>query len=134
LSCHAHPQQSWSGTAGAGFTTPDHEYPSYLELRLTATDSGGLQDTQVLRLDPRTVKVTLASSPTGLSLALGGQAAAAPFTRSVIEGSTTTVGAQSPQTLGGTSYSFRSWSDGGTASHDVTFTDDRTLTATFSSP
>jgi glucose/arabinose dehydrogenase/PKD repeat protein len=134
LSCHAHPQQSWSGTAGAGFTTPDHEYPSYLELRLTATDSGGLQDTQVLRLDPRTVKVTLASSPPGLSLALGGQAAAAPFTRSVIEGSTTTVGAQSPQTLGGTSYSFRSWSDGGTASHDVTFTDDRTLTATFSSP
>jgi hypothetical protein len=27
-------------------TARDHEYPSYLELRLTATDSGGLTDTK----------------------------------------------------------------------------------------
>ena len=31
--------------ASGSFTAPDHEYPSYLELRLTATDSGGLTDT-----------------------------------------------------------------------------------------
>ena len=28
--------------ASGSFVAPDHEYPSYLELRLTATDSGGL--------------------------------------------------------------------------------------------
>jgi hypothetical protein len=28
--------------ASGSFTAPDHEYPSYLELRLAATDSGGL--------------------------------------------------------------------------------------------
>ena len=67
---------------------PAHDYPSYLELRLTATDSGGLQDTQTMRLDPRTVTVTMTSEPPGLSLTLGGGAATTPFTRTVLEGST----------------------------------------------
>ena len=40
--CHSHPVQSFAGVAGGSFVAPDHEYPSYLELRLTATDSGGL--------------------------------------------------------------------------------------------
>ena len=31
--CHAHPMQSFAGVAGGSFTAPDHEYPSYLELR-----------------------------------------------------------------------------------------------------
>ena len=53
--------------AGGSFTTPDHEYPSYLELRLTATDSGGLTDTKSIRLDPRTVTLTLNTSPAGFA-------------------------------------------------------------------
>ena len=40
--CHAHALQSFPGSDGGSFAAPDHEYPSYLELRLTATDSGGL--------------------------------------------------------------------------------------------
>ena len=40
--CHIHSVQTWDGIDTGSFTTPDHEYPSYLELRLTATDSGGL--------------------------------------------------------------------------------------------
>jgi glucose/arabinose dehydrogenase len=129
--CHTHAVQSWPGTAGASFVTPDHEYPSYLELRLTATDSGGLTDTQTLRLDPRTVAVTMRSNPSGLSLALGGTTAATPFTRTLIEGGTTTVAAPSPQTLGSTTYTFGSWSDGGARSHSVTVNADTTFTATF---
>ena len=39
--CHTHTIQSWLGVDRGTFTTPDHEYPAYLELRLTATDSGG---------------------------------------------------------------------------------------------
>ena len=129
--CHTHAIQSWTGTAGASFVAPDHDYPSYLELKLTATDSGGLTDTQTLRLDPRTVAVTMRSTPAGLSLTLGATTATAPFTRTVIQDGTTTIAAASPQTLGSTTYIFGSWSDGGARSHTVTVTADTTFTATF---
>ena len=49
--CHTHPLQSSTGTAGS-FTAPDHEYPSYLELELTARDAHGLTATTTRRLDP----------------------------------------------------------------------------------
>jgi endonuclease YncB( thermonuclease family)/PKD repeat protein len=52
--CHTHPLQSFDGVAGGSFTTPDHEYPSHLELRLTARDSGGLTDTRSVQLDRET--------------------------------------------------------------------------------
>ena len=48
------------------FVAPDHEYPSYLELRMTATDARGLMTTVTRRIDPRTVRLTLESSPAGL--------------------------------------------------------------------
>jgi glucose/arabinose dehydrogenase/PKD repeat protein len=38
--CHTHPIQDLVGIASGSFAAPDHEYPSYLELRLTATDFG----------------------------------------------------------------------------------------------
>ena len=96
--CHTHPLQNFEGVAGGSFTTPDHEYPAYLELRLTATDSGGLSDTESLRLDPKTVSITLNSSPGGFALALNGSQLPTPFTRTVIQGSTNTISAPSPQT------------------------------------
>ena len=91
--CHTHPLQSYPGVAGGSFTAPDHEYPSYLELRLTATDSGGLSDTESLRLDPKTVSITLNSSPGGFALTLNGSQLPTPFTRTVIQGSANTISA-----------------------------------------
>ena len=44
-SCHTHVVQSFTGVASGSFTAPDHEYPSWIELVLTATDSGGLTGT-----------------------------------------------------------------------------------------
>jgi hypothetical protein len=44
-SCHEHPLQTFTGVASNSFVAPDHEYPSHLELRLKATDSGGLTHT-----------------------------------------------------------------------------------------
>ena len=117
--CHTHPLQAWSGVAGGSFFTPDHEYPAYLELRLTATDAGGLADTEVRRLDPRTSLLSFQTSPTGLQLAVGSATSTAPFTRRVIEGSSNTVSAPSPQPLGGTGYTWTGWSDAGAESHNV---------------
>ena len=39
--CHTHVYQTFDGVAGGSFPAPDHEYPSYLEIQLTATDSCG---------------------------------------------------------------------------------------------
>jgi uncharacterized repeat protein (TIGR01451 family) len=129
--CHTHTIQTWNGVASGSFVAPDHEYPSYLELTLTATDSGGLTNSRTLRLDPRTVVLTFQSSPTGLQLTVGSTSSTTQFTRTVIEGSTNSVSAPSPQTLGGTTYTFASWSDGGAAAHNIVASAAATYTATY---
>jgi glucose/arabinose dehydrogenase len=117
--CHEHPVQSWSGVASGSFVAPDHEYPSHLDLRLTATDSGGSSSTTSVRLDPQTVDLTFATAPSGLTLAVGSTSQTAPFTRRAIVGSTLSVSAPSPQATGGTAYDFLSWSDGGPQTHNI---------------
>jgi len=118
--CHTHPIQSWLGVAQGSFSTPDHEYPTYLELRLTATDSGGLSHTRSVQLDPRTVDLTLASNPAGLTLGFDASQARASFTRRVIVGSRHSITAAATQPAPGKkTYLFQSWSDGGAASHDI---------------
>jgi glucose/arabinose dehydrogenase len=117
--CHTHVVQDFTGTASGSFVAPDHEWPSHLELRLTARDSGGLTSSTSLMLDPETTTLSFASQPPGLQLAVNGVVAAAPFDQTVIIGSRNSVSAPSPQALGGTTYTFGSWSDGGAQTHDV---------------
>jgi glucose/arabinose dehydrogenase len=118
--CHEHTIQTYLGVAGGSFTAPDHEYPSYLELQLTVTDSGGLTDTESIRLDPRTVVLSFQTTPGGLQLAVNRSEGTATFTRTVIIGSSNTVSAISPQTKGKKTYSFSSWSDNGAQTHVIT--------------
>ncbi|HLE13224.1 MAG TPA: PKD domain-containing protein, partial [Anaerolineales bacterium] len=117
--CHTHPIQDFVGVANGSFTAPDHEYPAYLELRLTATDSGGLQDTKTVRLDPRTVVLTFQTNPGGLQLVVGGTSQKASFSRTVIIGSRNSISATSPQVKSKSTYRFVSWSDGGAQTHDI---------------
>jgi hypothetical protein len=128
--CHTHAVQSWTGVSSGSFAAPDHDYPSYLELRLTATDAGGLTDTQTVRLDPRTVQITLSSSPSGMQLTLGSSTATSSFTRTVIEGSNNSVSATN-QTRNKSNYVFSSWSDGGAQTHNITANATATYTAAF---
>jgi glucose/arabinose dehydrogenase/PKD repeat protein len=129
--CHEHPLQTFSGTAAGSFVAPDHEYPSHLELRLTATDSGGLSHTTTRQLHPETVDLTFGSSPAGLTLAVGSTSQATPFTRTAILGSTLSVSAPSPQASGGTAYEFDHWSDGGAQTHSITANADGSYAATY---
>ncbi|HLE15792.1 MAG TPA: PKD domain-containing protein, partial [Anaerolineales bacterium] len=130
--CHAHPIQDFAGVAGGTFKAPDHEYPSFLELRLTATDSKGLQDTRVLKLYPKTSVLTFKTEPAGLQLVVNGASQTAVFSRTVIAGSRNSVSATTPQTLNEISYQFASWSDGGAQTHDATAPGSaRTYTARF---
>ncbi|MFL6120625.1 PQQ-dependent sugar dehydrogenase [Actinophytocola sp.] len=119
--CHAHNVQSWTGVSSGSFTAPDHEYPSYLDLTLTATDSDGHSTSKTVRLNPRTVVLTFQSSPSGARLVVNGTEQAAPFTRTVIVGSNNTISAPSPQNLVlGLRFRWTSWSDGGAPTHNIT--------------
>ena len=130
--CHTHDIEDRPGVASGTFVAPDHSYPSHLELVLTATDSAGSSASTSLQLDPKTVTLTFQSAPAGLQLNVGDAPGTAPFDRTVIQGSTNTVSAISPQVVGGTTYTFASWSDGGAATHVITAgAADATLTATF---
>ena len=120
-----------TGVASGSFNAPDHEYPSYLELTLTATDSGGLTDTDSVRLDPQTVDLTFQSSPSGLSLTVGSASGTAPFTRTVIRGSTNSISAITPQAGGKWTYAFSAWSDGGPATHQITASATKTYKARY---
>jgi len=116
--CHTHIVASQTGASGT-FEAPDHEYPSYLELRLTAKDSDGLQASVSRRLDPKTVQLTFGTVRSGLKLGVNTSTGTAPFTRTVIIGSGNSLSAPSSQTLGIGTYAFDSWSDGMPASHDI---------------
>ena len=117
--CHIHTIESFAGVASGSFSAPDHEYPAHLELQLTATDSAGASSTVSRTLQPQTVALTFATSPSGLQVSVGSTTGTAPMTRTMIVGSTTTISTLTPQSINGTSYNFASWSDGGARNHDI---------------
>jgi glucose/arabinose dehydrogenase len=128
--CHTHQYQTFSGVASGSFPAPDHDYPMYLEIQMTATDSQGLSSVASVLIYPQTVDLTFQSSPSGLQLAAGSTAGQAPFVKTVIIGSQNSVSAPSPQG----SWSFTSWSDGGAQSHNlVAPSTPATYTATYTS-
>jgi hypothetical protein len=130
--CHTHPIQSFSGVTTASFPAPDHDYPSHLEIKLTVTDAGGLTDTKSVLLNPQTVALNFASTPSGLQLVVGSSSGTpTPFVRTVIRGSKNSVSAVTPQALGNTNYKFVSWSDGGAQSHTITGNAAATYAATY---
>jgi len=118
--CHVHHIQDFNAVDSGSLVYPDHEFPSYITLTLTATTPTGLHGQTSVRIDPKTVELTFNSVPAGLSLAVGGEASATPFTRTVAQGSVVGVAAPPSQFLNGSSYDFASWSDGGAAAHQFT--------------
>ena len=129
--CHTHDVETRVGVASGSFTAIDHDYPSYLEIQLTARDSGGMTATTSVTLQPKTVTLTLASNPSGLQLTAGATTAKAPFTVTAIQNET--VGLTAPaQRYKGKNYVFVSWSDAGAQSHTITAPSTATTyTATF---
>ena len=69
--CHLHTIQTMDDVTSGSFAAPDHEYPSWIELKLTATDSLGLQGSASVLLYPQTVPIALATSPVRASALLG---------------------------------------------------------------
>ncbi len=129
--CHEHTYQTFAGVASGSFAAPDHEYPAFLEIRLTAADSGALTSTASVNVNPQTVTLSFATSPPGLQLSSGTLTQTAPFDQPVIANSQITIAAPSPQGAYPTIWEFAAWSDGGAASHTITASASAAYTATF---
>jgi glucose/arabinose dehydrogenase len=120
--CHEHVIQTVPGVSSGSFTAPDHGYPCWIELRLTATDSGGLASTTSVRLDPKTALLTFKTNPGGLALTglgVNESLVRTPYSVTVVIGSSNSVSAPTSQTFNKSTYNFVSWSDGGPQSHTI---------------
>jgi len=129
---HTHPWFSGTGN-NRTFTAPAPEdlaatTNSFLEIILTARDSGGLSGTATRNVQPRTVAITLATNPSGLNLTVNGTTVTGPTTITSWVGWQLALAAPTRQSP----YSFVSWSDGGAATHSViTPSTPATYTATY---
>jgi glucose/arabinose dehydrogenase len=121
---HNHPVSGpTSGVTGGSFTVPTTGETSanvFYRIMLTVTDSQGLTHTTYRDVLPRTATLTLTASVPGLQLTLDGQPGTAPFSVLAVVGMRRSIGASTRQTVNGTTYQFRSWSDGGPATHNIT--------------
>ncbi|HZI64923.1 MAG TPA: PQQ-dependent sugar dehydrogenase [Thermoanaerobaculia bacterium] len=116
---HTHPWFSGTGN-NLTFTAPAPEdlsatNNSYLEVRLTVTDSGGVSSTASRDVQPRKVAVTVATSPSGLNVVVNGTTMTGPTTFTSWQGWSLSLNAPSPQGK----HRFLSWSDGGAQAHTV---------------
>lgn len=133
---HIHPfLQPTSGITSGSFVVPTTGETSanvFFRIHLAVSDSGGLQNSTFRDVRPRTATITLATNPSGLQLTLDGQPQTAPIVFVGVVGMIRTIGTTSPQTLSGKTYQFKSWSDGGTQTHNiVTPAPNTTFTARF---
>ncbi|HZN69072.1 MAG TPA: immunoglobulin domain-containing protein, partial [Tepidisphaeraceae bacterium] len=123
-----------------GSTTGTYNVPTagetsanvWYRVHLTVTDEGGLTHSTFTDVHPQTAQVTLATNPTGLSLDLDGQPRTAPHVFSGVTGIVRSLAAPPTQTVGGVTYEFVGWSDGGAPQHTIsTPASNTTYTATY---
>ena len=118
--CHGHPLQTFPGTRSGDFEAPEHDYPSKIEITLRVASGRGLVGSKTIFLDPQTVAINLVSSPAGVPLTAGLLQGPAPFALTAIKGSNVSLSAPESAVIGGETYSFQSWSDGGARQHGFT--------------
>jgi glucose/arabinose dehydrogenase/PKD repeat protein len=103
---------------------------TYLEVRLTATDSQGLSSTITRALRPQLVNLGFETVPADLRVLVNGQTAPSRLTSWA--GWRIELGAPNQTDAFGLGEVFVSWSDGGAQSHEITTPSaDATYTATF---
>jgi len=129
--CHKHPLQTFPQGEEGTFIAPEHDYPSYLEINVRVTDERGLTTGATRKIKPRTVQFTIESDPPGLPLTAGVTSGPTPFAFSAIEGSQQVLQAPSTSQLGGISYAWTGWSDGGARVHTVTAKESGAYVATY---
>ncbi|WP_199422937.1 PQQ-dependent sugar dehydrogenase [Actinotalea solisilvae] len=136
---HTHPFLGPVAGSDVTFTAPGPEdlaaaANSYLRVSLTVTDAGGATATAVRDFRPRTVAVTLATSPAGRTLTVDGTPVTGPTTVTSWAGAPLRLGVPAQTDAAGRPYGFDRWSDGSTSATRTWTTPAAatTLTATLS--
>lgn len=121
---HTHPIVPQTAGNNIGLTAPapedlDAAVLSYLEIRLTATDSQGLSTVVTRAVQPQRVNVSFDSSPQGAQLKINGITYTTPQQFVSWVNYTLNVEATNQTGPGGTNLTFQSWSDGLAAAHSI---------------
>jgi glucose/arabinose dehydrogenase len=132
---HLHPFLAGSGSRNGLVTFPTTGETAsnvWYRIHLDVRDSSGQVGTTFVDVLPRKSMISLATLPAGLSLTLDAQPTASPATVEGVVGIERSIGAAASQTVGGVTYQFVSWSDGGAATHTIsTPASPTTYTATY---
>jgi PKD repeat protein len=117
--CHEHVQEEFSGIDAGNFTVPNHEFPSYLEIKLTATEPNSpmLTDTKNISIYPKNKTLEIDSIPSGIPITIFSDMHISPFQVISILNSETSVSAQPFVELNTIGYYFSNWSDGKEITH-----------------
>jgi glucose/arabinose dehydrogenase len=119
---HTHPFVAPFSNATSGSfnipTTGETSANVFYRIHLSVTDSAGASHQVSRDVTPRTSTITLRTNPAGLQLTLDGQPRADGYSELNVVNIQRTLGAPS-QTVGGITYNFVSWSDGGAATHNI---------------
>lgn len=117
---HIHLSGEEVGIASGHYVIPrtgESSADTWYEFELIATNSVGLSAKKSVLIHPNTALLKLGTSPSGLKLLLDDQPITTPYETLGVIGFERKISATDPQTLGGTSYEFSSWSDGGSKTH-----------------
>ena len=99
--CHAHPVQDYPGIASGSFVDAQPRGACVPRAsRLPRPTARASRTRCTRRLDPETIMLSFASSPSGLALSVGTETSVTPFQREVIRDASIAVSAPSPQSLG----------------------------------
>ena len=111
---HFHPLLDFFGTS-ASFVAEDHDSDdTFYEVISTATDSFGRSTTTTTDILPNKKTVTLASSPSGATIAVDGVQRTTPYSWLSIVGGHHEVDAPADFFTGDQSYAFDQWTQGST--------------------
>jgi glucose/arabinose dehydrogenase len=121
---HTHPYlQPTSGNAVTIQAPPPEDLAaaktSFLEIRLTATDSQGATATIRRDVQPRLVNLTFDSAPAGLAVVVNNTTFTTPAAVTSWDGYQLAVSAASQKDAAQQAWLFSAWSDGGAAAHTV---------------
>jgi glucose/arabinose dehydrogenase len=121
---HTHPYAGPTTGSSIAFTYPAPEdlaaaTNSYLVVKAVARDSQRLTTTQTLKLLPRKVGLSFATSPAGGTVVVGGTSRVTPVTVTSWVNAVVQVDVRD-QSIDGVPYVFSSWSDGGARAHPIT--------------
>ncbi len=118
---HAHPFYGpIAGIDSGSFAIPSTGHPpedTYYEIRVTATDSDGLEATATATILPEIAEIVIDTVPSGILVFLDGEAELTPRVYASIPYYEHALSAMHHFVLDGVVYIFESWSDGGAQNH-----------------